>query len=110
MLRFKPSKQRLSSLKKNQKNPSTSTDKDKDKKKSGHEDWQFENPNNKTKLVKRKKIKGEMKDVTYHWCKNHNQGKGMWVRHLPADCKNKSSDSPPSLIANGVVLDQEQQE
>ena len=31
---------------------------------------------------------------TYHWCHNHNKRKGMWVDHLPDECRasDKSND------------------
>ena len=30
----------------------------------------------------------QVKNKTYHWCKNHKE-EGMWVIHHPEDCKNK---------------------
>ena len=67
-------------------------------------------PTTKTKLVKKRKVKGQMVDVPHWWCKNHRQGKGMWVRHNPAECKfEKNEDGSPSLVANHVSLDQEQE-
>ena len=30
----------------------------------------------------------QVKNKTYHWCKNHKE-EGMWVIHCPEDCRNK---------------------
>ena len=38
-------------------------------------------------------VKGDQDSIkhqnsnTYHWCCNHNYGKGMWVVQLPEECK-----------------------
>ena len=91
-------------------------DKDPSQKKHHYGDWQFQNPNNeKTKKATVKDKNGVPKEKLYHWCKNHNHGKGMWVIHKPSDCKNKGKvwDTPPgspSLRANMVVLDEETEE
>jgi len=61
--------------------------------------WKTKNPSNKATEEKFGK--------TYHWCKHHNQGKGMWVLHKLEDCKNRQNDmasgnqeaTPPSTPA-----------
>lgn len=79
--------------------------------KNGYEDWQFQNPGKKKTLLKKKTVKGVEKETTYHWCVHHNGGKGMWVVHKPEDCKNKNKSwGTPTLAANQVVLDQEEEE
>lgn len=45
------------------------------------EEWKLENPENK----KTQKREGK----TWYWCKYHNDGKGMWTLHKPADCRAK---------------------
>jgi len=30
-------------------------------------------------------------DLNFHWCMNHNHGKGMWALHTDAECKGKST-------------------
>ena len=83
-----------------------------------YEDWQFKNTNNKQTLKKTITVKGESKEVTYYWCTNHVGGKGMWVRHKPADCKMKdkqatnttraTSGTTPTLQACAHVITDEQ--
>ena len=90
----------------------------KKKKKRTYEDWQFKNPDNKKTVKKTVTLKGESKDVTYYWCKNHVGGKGMWVRHKPEDCKGKNKTAPsegassggnPTLQARATVIRDEQE-
>ena len=56
----------------------------KDKKKHA---WKLVPPKNNEKS---KKENGK----TYHWCTNHNDGKGMWVLHTPAECRLKKEKKP----------------
>ena len=97
-------------LKKKKPSPSADTPNDPPKKR-GYEDWQFKNPDNKKQMTVKKKINGKVKDVIYFWCKNHQGGKGMWVRHKPAECKNKKDTDTGSanLVANQFVLDEEEE-
>ena len=39
---------------------------------------------------------------TYHWCLNHNNVNGMWVVHLPDECKDseKSKSQKPAKSKN----------
>lgn len=54
--------------------------------------WKFENPDNAKKMKKDGK--------TYHWCLNHNEGKGMWTLHHPDNCQNKNKqDSDEQVMA-----------
>jgi len=77
-----------------------------------YQDWHLKNPDNKKTMKKVVKFKGKEEEVTYYWCPNHNQGKGMWTRHTPEECNNK--DKPPNrqprLVATPVILDQDLQE
>lgn len=81
---------------KRQKNPSTPK-KDKEKqpkkkdkgKKIEYPAWVYKAP---TDGKKSKVVEGK----TYYWCKNHNDGKGMWVRHSPDQCRAKPSSNNKS--------------
>ena len=44
---------------------------------------------------------------TYHWCRNNNDGKGMWVVHLPEECK--TSDTPNARFKNPAKSENENQ-
>ena len=74
------------------------------------------NNSNKNKKIKKKEKKSEVdkyawKDKppkdgapntrqwggkTYHWCLNHNAGKGKWVLHKPSECKLRPGNSAGS--------------
>jgi len=102
----------------NKPSPSKDTGKDnsEEPKKKKYQDkappeWKLENPDNKSILKKTIKFKGKEEEVTYHWCKHHRHGKGMWVRHKPKDCKlkDKEKDKPETkakLVAAKTILDE----
>ena len=106
--------------KKGQNAPDSSSSNNKKKKNkrqpNQYEEWHFENPDNKSTMKKTVKIKGAEQEVIYHWCKNHNENKGMWVRHKPSECNrkdkgnNKSKDNAkkdkPKLVASQTILDE----
>ena len=41
----------------------------------------------------------------YYWCKNHNNGAGMWTLHHPSDCEAGKSNTEPSANANLAAFD-----
>ena len=44
---------------------------------------------------------------TYHWCRNHNGGNGMWVVHLPDECK--ASEKPNARFQKPAKSENENQ-
>ncbi len=90
----------------------TPNPKKKNKKKIAYEDWQFKPIEGKSTITKERVYNGEKKQVTYYWCPHHGNGKGMWVRHKPSECKNanKNAGGQPSLVASQVILDEGSQE
>ena len=86
----------------------TDKDKDKDKNKAkkkndkprSYPDWMIKAPSNGQTTMTRK-VKD--KQVKYHWCPPHRDGKGLWVQHTKEECsllKQKNEDSTPRLQAN----------
>ena len=50
----------------------------------------------------------QWKGKTYHFCPNHNEGKGKWVLHTLAECNNTSSVSAATTtaVANSATIPQ----
>lgn len=94
-LKFEETKQKYKKLKHNMKsgsNSGSSSNRRRRRPAKEIESWKFENPDNAKKMKKEGK--------TYHWCLNHNEGKGMWTLHHPDNCKNKSKqDSDEQVMA-----------
>ena len=68
---------------KNDKSKKKATEKESSDKKQKRDDaWKIIKPKPGEACTK------QVKNKTYHWCKNHKE-EGMWVIHHPKDCRNK---------------------
>lgn len=56
------------------------------------EEWRLVNEDNKTKC--------ERDGRTWYWCLNHNDGRGMWTIHKPADCRSRNRSSSNQNSSN----------
>ncbi len=66
-------------------------------------------PKQGEKHTMQRKAKGG-KQVTYHWCPPHRDGKGLWVQHKKSECRllkggdndKKKKDHEPTLVTNNA--------
>jgi hypothetical protein len=80
---------------KGKKDDKSSGEDGKPKDKAKKDEWKFKPP--KEGASKTKSMNGK----TYHYCMNHNQGKGMWVLHDPKECRLAVFKPKPKSTAPG---------
>ena len=90
----------------NSSNNAGSSDRTKTRK---YADWQYVAPTDGRFTKKATiSIRGTPQEVEYYWCIHHNDDKGRWVRHKPADCEvgKKKTEGAPTKKTEGAWKNQ----
>ena len=113
----------INSLKKERRSPTTKKDKDKaatkksatkkapakktkEQKKKTNDKWAWKGkPPKETDSKENNAFVKTFESKKYYWCKNHNNGAGMWTLHHPSDCEAGKSTTEPSANANLAAFD-----
>ena len=113
----------INSLKKERRSPTTKKDKDKaatkksatkkapakktkEQKKKTNDKWAWKGkPPKETDSKENNAFVKTFESNKYYWCKNHNNGAGMWTLHHPSDCEAGKSTTEPSANANLAAFD-----
>ena len=82
------------------------TKKPTDKKKKTNDKWAWKNKAPKESDTKENDaFVKTFETKKYFWCKNHNNGAGMWTLHHPNECENGSGSTKTTTNANLAAFD-----
>ena len=77
-----------------------------DKNKKASDKWAWKNkPPKESEPKENEAFVKTFENKKYYWCKNHNDGMGMWTLHHQNDCESSSGPNRPEPNANLAVFD-----